>query len=116
MKVLNNNNWYMNISMDYNNAALPFPLTVELLHVILKSTINVMFGEVSSSLPLDILKFDPKSQEVIVRVPSCNYAKVRAALTVATTMRLGVVDVPVVYQVTQASSTLLALAGPQRII
>lgn len=72
--------------------------------------------QLSSCLPLDILKFDAKKRQVIIRVPSDNYAKVRAALTVCSSMKIADVDVPVVYSVQQASSCLLSLAGPERVI
>lgn len=77
---------------------------------------NTPLFQVSSSLPLDILKFDSKQKQVIVRVPSNNYAKVRAALTVCSSMHIAGVDVPVIYSVRQASSCLLSLAGPERTI
>lgn len=72
--------------------------------------------QLSSCLPLDILKFNEKTGIVIIRVPKDNYAKVRAALTVCPSMRIGSVDVPVIYTTRQASSCLLSLAGPERSI
>ncbi|XP_042221868.1 ribonuclease P protein subunit p14-like [Homarus americanus] len=101
---------------DYKQKELPCEMTADLVQVVLRAAVEIMFGEVSSSLPLDILKFDAKSGQVIIRVPSKNYAKVRAALTVCPAMRVAGVDVPVMYSVRQASACLLSLAGPERSI
>lgn len=83
-----------------------------------KSTdlLSLSVFQLSSCLPLDVLKFNEKTGIVILRVPKDNYAKVRAALTVCPSMRVGAVDVPVIYTTQQASSCLLSLAGPERSI
>nr|XP_053637865.1 ribonuclease P protein subunit p14-like [Cherax quadricarinatus]XP_053637866.1 ribonuclease P protein subunit p14-like [Cherax quadricarinatus]XP_053637867.1 ribonuclease P protein subunit p14-like [Cherax quadricarinatus] len=116
MKTLEPRHWYLDVHMDYSHQDLPCKMTVDLVQVVLRAAVDTMFGEVSSSLPLDILKFDSKCGKVIIRVPSSNYAKVRAALTVCPSMRVAGKDIPVVYSVQQASSCLLSLAGPQRVI
>ncbi|XP_042867157.1 ribonuclease P protein subunit p14-like [Penaeus japonicus] len=116
MKPLDSKYWYLEIHMDYKKESLPFPLTAELVKVVIVGAIDIMFGELSSCLPLDILKFNEKTGIVIIRVPKDNYAKVRAALTVCPSMRIGSVDVPVIYTTRQASSCLLSLAGPERSI
>ncbi|XP_045596709.1 ribonuclease P protein subunit p14 [Procambarus clarkii] len=116
MKILESKHWYLDVHMNYNQQDLPCEMTAALVQVVLRAAVDTMFGEMSSSLPLDILKFDAKCGQVIIRVPSNNYAKVRAALTVCPSMRVAGKDIPVVYSVQQASSCLLSLAGPQRSI
>ncbi|XP_071519879.1 ribonuclease P protein subunit p14-like [Panulirus ornatus] len=116
MKRLEVRHWYLCVHMDYDQKKLPCEMTIDLVQVVLRTAVNIMFGETSSSLPLDILKFDAKQRQVILRVPSSNYAKVRAALTVCPSMRVAGVNIPVVYTVQHASSCLLSLAGPERSI
>ncbi|ROT69325.1 ribonuclease P protein subunit p14 [Penaeus vannamei] len=116
MKQLESKYWYLKVHMDYERKNLPFQLTAELVKVVIVGAIDIMFGELSSCLPLDVLKFNEKTGIVILRVPKDNYAKVRAALTVCPSMRVGAVDVPVIYTTQQASSCLLSLAGPERSI
>ncbi|XP_047489615.1 ribonuclease P protein subunit p14-like [Penaeus chinensis] len=116
MKQLEPKYWYLRVHMDYEREYLPFPLTAELVKVVIVGAIDIMFGELSSCLPLDVLKFNEKTGIVILRVPKDNYSKVRAALTVCPSMRVGRVDVPVIYTTQQASSCLLSLAGPERSI
>ncbi|KAK4295128.1 hypothetical protein Pmani_032294 [Petrolisthes manimaculis] len=111
------NYWYMEVHLEYKKEELPCEMTAELAQVLMRGAVSEMFGESTSSLPLDILKFDNVLCVCVVRVPSSAYAKVRAALTVGggpVTMAGGLVSVS--YWVSKASGCLLSLAGPERLI
>ncbi|KAK7016761.1 hypothetical protein SK128_025841 [Halocaridina rubra] len=114
MKELECRNWYMRVVMEYDQKILPCSMTASLVKFFMKSAITTLFGEISSAFPLDILKFDEESKEVIIRVPKDNYAKVRAALTLCSATMLEGAIIPIIYTVEQASSCLISLDGPQK--
>ncbi|XP_068218490.1 ribonuclease P protein subunit p14 [Palaemon carinicauda] len=115
MKELECRHWYLDIEMEYC-AKLYYMMTGDLLKFFILTAVKTMFGEVAASLPVDILKFDADEKKAIVRIPTENYAKVRAALTLCSAVKLGNETFSFVFTVKQASSCLLSLAGPQRII
>ncbi|KAK4884082.1 hypothetical protein RN001_000353 [Aquatica leii] len=50
-------------------------------HVIF--SINQLFGEVSASIPFDLLKYNSSENRAILRVPKDHYVKVRSSLTLS---------------------------------
>ncbi|XP_064090664.1 ribonuclease P protein subunit p14-like [Macrobrachium nipponense] len=115
MKELDCSHWYLDIEMDYGSD-LDLLMAVDILKFFMLSAVKTMFGEVAASSTLDILKFDEEERRAIVRVPSENYAKFRAALTMCSAVRLDKDVFPFIFTIKQASSCLLSLTGPQRII
>ena len=57
-------------------------------------------------MPIEVLKFDPKSSVLILQVPSTWSVKARAALTLQSSFQ----GAPCAYRVVNASQTLLGLA------
>ncbi|XP_066973843.1 ribonuclease P protein subunit p14-like [Macrobrachium rosenbergii] len=114
MKELDCSHWYLDVEMDYGSD-LEYMMSSDLLKFFIQTAVKTMFGEVAASLPVDILKFN-EERKAIVKVPSENYAKLRAALTMCSAVKLFDEVYPFVFTVKQASSCLLSLAGPQRII
>lgn len=65
-----------------------------------------LFGEVGAAVPVQVIKFYPKSSQLIVQCPSDWAVKVRAALSLQSSYQ----GQSCAYQVIHGSSTLLGLS------
>ncbi|XP_055678327.1 ribonuclease P protein subunit p14-like [Lutzomyia longipalpis] len=69
------------------------------------TSLEEVFGEVGGCTTVDVLKFDPKSLKLILRVPKEDYVKVRTALTLIAKFQ----EIPCRFHVNCVSPVLLSL-------
>ncbi|TRY70200.1 hypothetical protein TCAL_01208, partial [Tigriopus californicus] len=65
-----------------------------------------LFGEIGAAVPVEVIKFYPKSSQLIVQCPSDWAVKVRASLSLQSSYQ----GQSCAYQVIKDSATLLSLA------
>ncbi|XP_059610532.1 uncharacterized protein LOC132257580 [Phlebotomus argentipes] len=69
------------------------------------TSLEEVFGEIGGCTTVDVLKFNPETLKVILRVPKEDYVKVRTALTLIATFQ----GIPCRFHVNCASPLLLSL-------
>ena len=62
------------------------------------------------------MKFDQELQEVLLKIPSDEYSKVRAALSMSNKFKYLGKNYPISFITKHASSSLLSFAGPERFL
>lgn len=72
--------------------------------------VKELFGEEGAKSPIDILKCDSAKRRFVLRCPSDNYVRLRAALTLATKYK----NETCVYIVHRASANLLSFTADSR--
>ncbi|XP_076041652.1 ribonuclease P protein subunit p14-like [Oratosquilla oratoria] len=105
--------WYLEVEVEQVGDK-KITLNSAWVKVIFKNAVNTIFGEMTSSLPMNVLHYDPVTSCAIVRVVAEEYAKFRAGLSLCSMAVMGAESTPVTLSVRQASSCLPALAGPHR--
>ncbi|CAG9821341.1 unnamed protein product [Phaedon cochleariae] len=103
------NSFYIDLSLKF-----PDPYGSEVSPVYFKKNITEalcqLFGEVSSAVDIDLLKFDKEGRRGILRVPKSHYVKLRSSLTLASRYE-GTVCCYIIHKV---SPFLLGLQGDSR--
>lgn len=72
--------------------------------------INQVFGETAAAIPVDVLKYQPRTKEAILRVHKDQYVKVRSSLSLCGNYE----GTECVYRIRKASPMLLSLLGDSR--
>ena len=73
-------------------------------------SLQTLFGEVGKSINVDVLKYNKKRREAILRVHHSGFVKLWSSLTLRATFA----DIPCVLRVLQVSGHLMALAADSR--
>lgn len=99
---------------DFFFSELPLQPDFEVTNVYLKKnilgTVKQLFGKEGIKSKIDVLKFEPKERRFILRCPSDNYIRLRAALTLATRFEGELC----MYTVHRASPNLLSFTADSR--
>ncbi|XP_026474903.1 ribonuclease P protein subunit p14 [Ctenocephalides felis] len=74
------------------------------------NSLRQIFGEISSSVNIDILKYDSCERRAIIRVPAEQYVKLRSSLTLCSTYE----NISCAYKIHNISPSLLSLIGNSR--
>ncbi|XP_001637708.2 ribonuclease P protein subunit p14 [Nematostella vectensis] len=97
----------VNLEFDAGNEVSFDILTFKRLLLI---ALDSLHGQVGSSIPVDVLKFDPVPLEAVIRIPESGLVKVWSALTLYGSHQ----EVKCAFRVTQVSPHLIALAANSR--
>lgn len=72
--------------------------------------VKELFGEVNAAVTIDLLKYNPQNNQVIIRVPKSHYIKIRNSLTLSCKYEGQLC----VYKIHKSTPLLLALQAESR--
>uniref|UniRef100_A0A6M2DTM9 Putative ribonuclease p protein subunit p14-like isoform x3 n=1 Tax=Xenopsylla cheopis TaxID=163159 RepID=A0A6M2DTM9_XENCH len=100
--------YYLDLSLELDQDASQISVVFFKKNVL--NSLTQLFGDISSSVNVDLLKYDPSRHRAIIRVSSDYYVKLRAALTLCSSYE----DIKCSYKINNASPSLLSLTGSSR--
>ncbi|XP_071960052.1 ribonuclease P protein subunit p14-like [Antedon mediterranea] len=104
----NAENFYIKFKLKYEGK--PSDIDILAIKSIINNAIVQLHGHSVSALTLDLMRFDKKNMEGILRVPSCGFVQVWSSLTLLNQHE----GKACVCHVLQVTPYLLALAGNSR--
>ncbi|XP_074037046.1 ribonuclease P protein subunit p14-like [Leptinotarsa decemlineata] len=103
------NFYYLDLSLkfekDYDEEVIPVYFKKNIIEAV-----NELFGEVGSTVSIDVLKFNHIDKRGILRVPNSQYVKLRSSLTLSARHETNICR----YIIHKASPSLLALQADSR--
>ncbi|XP_066142616.1 ribonuclease P protein subunit p14 [Euwallacea fornicatus] len=102
-----NNYHYLDIKLILQN---PEEVTPAFFKKNILEGVKQLFGEVGSSVNIDVLKFDPHCLEGIIRIPKSQHIKIRGSLTLYGWYE----SQSCIYRVRKSAPLLLGLLGDSR--
>lgn len=106
--------FYLEVFLEIGRKKFDAEITEAFVQNAIVQSLNSLFGEFGASLPIDIEKFESKSQgaKFIVRCPSHSQVKLRSSLTLHNLYQ----SLPCAFHVTRVGSTLLDLVNAKPLL
>ncbi|XP_044746478.1 ribonuclease P protein subunit p14-like [Coccinella septempunctata] len=101
--------YYMHISLNFEKDEIPHITPAFFKENIIRS-VRTIFGEYACNADIDILKYNPRNLNAILRVPEHLYVKIHASLTFCGSWQ----GRPCYYTVHKVSPLLLSISHDSR--